>query len=199
MFFIRISIQSVFLWYNFYSMRLVFVIAVLIASVSIKAQTVLPLSFSNYTQHQNFARYNNLTDSTSNKKWFLSKYAGLSTGISFFNGTSASFIAAPVGLQLNRRLNNNLYAFAGVSAAPAYINFNNAFLITDINKKYPGNNFLKSNNFGLSSRAELGLMYINDAGTFSISGSVGIERNNYAMFPTYPFNTSSQNTISQRR
>ena len=108
----------------------------------------------------------------------------MSTSFIFYRGNNAIIFSSPVGLQLNRRLNNNLYAFAGVSAAPAYINFNNAFLNTDINKTN-SNNFSKANNFGMYSRAEIGLMYVNDAKTFSISGSIGIEKTNY---PSYQYN-----------
>jgi hypothetical protein len=43
------------------------------------------------------------------------------------------------------------------------------------------------------SRADIGLMYVNDAKTFSISGSIGIERSTYPLLPYYPVNTTSQN------
>ena len=130
------------------------------------------------------------------KKWSLSTYSGLSTSFNFFNGGSAMVVAAPLSLQLNRRLNNNLYAFAGVSAAPAYINFNRSFLSSDVNKLNPNNSFLKSNSFGVSTRAEMGLMYINDARTFSISGSIGVERSSYPLFPYQPISTVSPNHIN---
>jgi hypothetical protein len=100
-----------------------------------------------------------------------------------------------VGLQLNRRLNNNLYAFAGVSVAPAYTNFNNAFLSADINKINPNNSFIKGNNFGMYSRVDLGLTYVNDAKTFSISGSIGVERSSYPLFPYNQINTTRQNPV----
>ena len=176
-------------------MRLLLVMAIVIVSASAKAQTVLPLSFADYMQRQAFVRHNNFADSSSHKKWFFSKYISLATGLNFYRGTTATFVAAPVGIQLNRRLTNNLYAFAGVSAAPAYVSFNRAVFTSGANKQFSGNSFLQPNNFGLYSRAELGLMYINDAGTFSISGSIGIERNNYSMYPVYPNNNSRQNTV----
>lgn len=181
-------------------MRLLLVITIVIASVSTHAQTALPLSFTDYMQQQNVVRHHNFVDSASNKKWFFTKYVGLSTGLNFYRGTTSTFITAPMSIQLNRRLNNNLYAFAGVSVAPGYVNFNRSVFTSGYNKQFAGNNFLQPNNFGLSSRAELGLMYINDAGTFSISGSIGIERNSYSMYPVYPYSTSRQNTaISHNR
>jgi hypothetical protein len=99
-----------------------------------------------------------------------------------------------MSLQLNRRLNNNLYAFAGVSAAPAYINFNRAFLSPGIDKLNPANGF-KSNGFGLYSRADLGLMYINDARTFSISGSVGVERSGNPVLLYQQRNPAASNSL----
>ena len=176
-------------------MRLFFVIAIVFVSASAKAQIALPLSFTDYMQQQNVVRHHNFTNGSANKKWFFTKYVGLSTGINFYKGATATYIAAPAGIQLNRKLNNNFYAFAGVSAAPAYVNFNRAVFASGVNKQFAGNNFLQPNNFGVSSRAELGLMYINDAGTFSISGSIGIERSSYSIYPVYPGNTSKQNTV----
>ncbi len=123
-------------------------------------------------------------DSLSNKKWSLSRYSGISTSFSIFNGGSATVFSAPVGLQLNRKITNNLYAFAGVNLAPSYVNFNQAFLnSTGVNKLANGNSFMYSpNGFALYRRAELGLMYTNDERTFQISGSIGIERKQYPAF-----------------
>jgi len=164
-------------------MRLFLVLFIFIFSTALKAQTLLPLNYIDYTQRLPFTN-NNFFDSASDKKWLLSKYTGISTSFSFFKGGNATVVAAPIGLQLTRKLNNNLYAFAGVSVAPAYINFNRSFLSSNV-KGFQTNNFLKTNSFDIYSKAELGLMYINDAKTFSISGSIGIERNN---FPVYPYN-----------
>jgi hypothetical protein len=98
-------------------------------------------------------------------------------------------------LQLNRRLNNNYYAFAGISAAPAYINFNRSFLFSDANKVYPNNGFFKSNSFGMCSGAELGLMYVNDAKTFSVSGSLGVQSSSYPVFPYQRMSTARPNPV----
>ncbi|MEJ7680097.1 MAG: hypothetical protein WKG06_20000 [Segetibacter sp.] len=46
------------------------------------------------------------------------------------------------------------------------------------------NSSFKSSALGIYSRAELGLQYINDERTFSISGSVGVERSSFPM-PSY--------------
>jgi hypothetical protein len=156
---------------------------ILISSIGLKAQTPLPFSFMDYMHMGTFGNSSHFIPVTSDKKWFVSTYSGISTSFNFFNGGSASVVAAPLGLQLNRRLNNNLYAFAGVSAAPAYINFNHSFLSSDLNKGYPNNGLFKSNSFGMYTRAEMGLMYVNDARTFFVSGSIGVERSSYPMIP----------------
>ncbi len=168
--------------------------------VAAGAQTSLP------TNTMSYAQYSGLSSNTiygtghlSGKKWFVTRYSGLSTGLGFFNGGSANFVSVPLGLQLNRRLNNNLYAFTGVSAAPSYIHFNRTFRSFADNKINPGNNLLRSGAFDVYSRAELGLMYINDDRTFSISGSIGVQRSSYPLFPFQPLNTTTGPVILPSR
>ncbi len=176
-------------------MRRMFVLAMMIFSVSVKAQTALPGGYLNHLQQQSLANSTHLKDSTPGKKWFMTKYVGVSTGFSFFNGGNATVFSVPVGIQLNRRLNNNWYAFAGVSAAPAYISLNHSFLSANTNKFTQNNGFLRSNRFDMYSRAEMGLMYINDQKTFSISGSIGIEKSSYPLVPFYPAGTVRPNNF----
>lgn len=149
------------------------------------AQTVFPSIYPGYVQQGSFA--NNLisSDSISTKKWSFNKFGGLSTGFTFFKGGSATVFAAPIGLQVNRRLTNNLYAFANVAVAPAYVSFNRQFLNTNVNK-FGQNNSFNSNGLNLYSSASLGLMYVNDAKTFSISGSIHVEKSSYPSMPFYP-------------
>jgi hypothetical protein len=180
--------MAYFYTHNIHAMRIVLVLVILIVSVATKAQLPV-LGLNDYAQRQALARNGHIYDSAFNKKWFVTTYAGVSTGFSFFQGGNATVVSAPLNLQLNRRLNNNLYAFAGVSAAPAYVNFSRTFVTTDINKGFSNKNSFNSNGFGMYSRAEVGLMYVNDEKTFSISGSIGIERNNY---PIYPYNQYNQ-------
>ena len=168
---------------------------VLMFGVSVKAQTALPGSYGNYLQQHPFAGNNRFKDSTADKKWFISKYAGISSGVSFFNGGSATVLAIPAGIQLTRRLTDNWYAFAGVSVAPTYINFDHSFQSVNTNKSGQANNFLTSNRFDMYSRAELGLMYINDQKTFSISGSIGIERSSYPVLPYSQINNTKTNHV----
>ena len=123
-------------------------------------------------------------------KWFVTSYAGIS-GVTFFNGGISSFLTAPFGLQLNRTLNNNLVAFANVTAAPAYTGLNP--FATGINKAYGYNPYKR---FGAYSSASLGLMYVNDARTFSISGSIGVERSSNPLLPFYTGNPHRQANVT---
>jgi hypothetical protein len=178
-------------------MRIVILFVILISSMTLKAQTVLPVSFMDYIHGRTFGSNPHFIAGTLDKKWSVSSYSGISTSFTFFNGGNATVVSAPMGLQLNRRLNNNLYAFAGISAAPAYINFNHSFITSDINKGNPNNGFFKSNSFGAYTRAELGLMYINDARTFSVSGSIGVERSSYPMVPYQQISRTKSNPVTR--
>jgi hypothetical protein len=127
-----------------------------------------------------------------NQKWYFSKYAGISAGFGFFNGGSTTYISAPFVLQLNHPLNNNLIAFAGISAAPTFFSFSHSFTDPALYKSYPGSYPPGSYGFGMNPRVEMGLMYINDAKTFSISGSIGVERSSYPIFPVEPTNSRNR-------
>ena len=159
-------------------MRIIFTFVVMVFATALQAQTTLPGSFSNNTYGNSFAAHKTMYDSGAPKKWFVTSYTGITAGYSFFHGGGASFVAAPISFQLNRRLTNNLYAFAGITAAPTYFNFNRAFLNTDLNKLNAPNIFYQPGNFSMYSAATMGLMYINDARTFSVSGSISVERSN---------------------
>jgi hypothetical protein len=161
------------------------VVALLIFSVTAKAQSFSSWGTNAFLQRPAFLPTIHLNDSNTQKQWFLTHSAAISTSYLFFKGGNAAIVAAPLSLQLNRKLNNNLFAFAAVTAAPAYINFSQRFLSTDPGKVSASNNFLRTNHFGIYSRFEAGLMYVNDAKTFSISGSIGLERSS---FPMYPYN-----------
>ena len=176
-------------------MRILFIFFAIIFATTLKAQTNQPGSFQNNIESNDFIRNCNSHDSIAPKKWFVSGFSGISTGYTFFRGGGAGYFAAPVGLQLNRRISNNVYAFAGVTVAPAYVNFNSAFLSTNINKGNPFNSFYQSGNLSIYSSARVGLMYINDARTFSVSGSFSVERSNYPLFYNNESNKRTGNYI----
>ena len=156
--------------------RVILFAAILILAVVVKAQS--PLTFGNVDpMHPAFRHFRQVADSnTQHKKWIFTKYASISTGFMAFKGGSGSYFSAPIGVQVYRPLNNNLYAYAGLSVAPTYFNLNNSFFQPGINKN---NNFMNANNFGVYSAAHLGLMYISDDKSFSISGGISVGRNLY--------------------
>jgi hypothetical protein len=164
-------------------MRTLFVLITLLSSLLLEAQT----------PKQSFKDSSYYIQPTQKKKWFLTSYSNIGIGFNFFNGGTATVVSAPVGLQLNRQLNNNLYAFTAVSLAPTYVNFNSSFLSPGT-KPYTGN-ALKSDYFGLHPSVNMGMMYVNDARTFSISGSIGVERSSYPiLYP--PANMQRINTFT---
>ena len=180
-------------------MHIIFTFVVMVFATTLEAQTTLPGSFQNNAYGNTFAANKNAYDSSTPKKWFLTSYTGITAGYSFFGHGGASFVAAPIGVQLNRRLNNNLYAFAGITAAPTYFNFNRAFVATDLNKINARNTFYQPRNFSMYSAATLGLMYINNEKTFSVSGSISVERSNYPWFYNSRLNTNKQINVPSLR
>ena len=157
-------------------MRILLVLITLLSSLLLEAQT----------PKQSFKDSTYYIQPLQKKKWFLTSYSNIGIGFNFFNGGTATVVSAPVGLQLNRQLNNNLYAFTGVSLAPTYVNFNRSFVSPGIKTNTATG--LKSDYFGLHSSVNMGLMYVNDARTFSISGSIGVERSPYPVLLYPPAN-----------
>jgi hypothetical protein len=169
-------------------MRIPLLLALIIFTGTIKAQTAFPVGFSPVNYRGAFDYNANAADSNSHKKWFLTRYSALSASYSVFKGGHATVFSVPVGLQLNRRLTNNLYAFANATIAPAYVTLNRSFTKADFNKGLPHNGVFKSSGLDMYTSASLGLQYINDARTFSISGSISVERGNYPLLPYYRTN-----------
>ena len=159
-------------------MRIIIGLFLLFGAFQANGQAYFPGSLG-YANRAALADPYILADSVPAKKWFVSRYTGISTSFSFSKFGNATVVSVPLGVQLNRKLTNNLYAFGGLSIAPSYINFNSSFARPIPGKFGQQNNFLKTNQLGISSRAEMGLMYVNDAKTFSISGSIGVEHNSY--------------------
>ncbi len=176
-------------------MRIIYIFLFIFSVSAIKAQTLLQPAFQNSLDTRSSLANNNQFDSAAKKQWFISSYSGISTGYSFFNGGNAAFLAAPFTFQLNRRITNNVYAFAGVTVAPVYSSFNRAFVNTDLNKINGFNSFSHPGTFSVYSAATLGLMYINDEKTFSISGSISVERNNFPLYYNNRTNYLNQKNI----
>ena len=161
---------------QFNKMRILLAIIISATLVSAKAQSHLPIL--PYPLHDT---------GKLNYKWQLKPFASLSAGYIFLNG-GISYLSAPVGLMAFRPLNKNVTAFAALSAAPTVFSINRLYTYPALTPSYPGSNFSNHYGLGLNARVEGGLIYTNDAKTFSISGSVGIGRDSY---PVYPVNRTN--------
>ncbi|MEO8861415.1 MAG: hypothetical protein ABI358_08330 [Ginsengibacter sp.] len=176
-------------------MRIFFIFLLIFSVSAIKAQTLLQPAFQNGLATRNSLTNSNRFDSASKKTWFITSYNSIATGYNFFNGGNAAFVAAPFTFQLNRKLTNNVYAFAGVTVAPVYASFNRAFINTDLNKINSFNSFSRPGGVYQYSAATLGLMYINNDKTFSISGSLSVERSAYPLYYNNRVNNVNQKNI----
>lgn len=194
--------ELVLLYPNLVWMRVLFLTIFLVSCGSISAQKQVSPSVMNSFQREMVNPFNAIGDSaTQGKKWSLYKYGGVSASYGFMNTGSYTAFSAPIGLQLNRRLTNNVYAFAGISAAPTYLNFNRSFSNSAIYKNAMGGSAINPNAFGMYTKFEAGLMYVNDARTFSISGSIGVSKSNFPYYtgdrnnapPPQPIGITRQN------
>ena len=151
---------------------------------SVSAQNFIPGSLVMNPYQNSFYHSLPAKDSLSKSKWSINKYSGIQTSFIGWKGGSATTFSMPLGLQLNRKLSEHVYAFAGLQVAPAYVNFNRAFMQSNLTNSKPGFNSLmyQPNGFGMYGRAEMGLMYTNDERTFQVSGSFGVERRQFPQF-----------------
>jgi hypothetical protein len=156
--------------------RTIILAAILLSGLGVKAQTAPSFGAMNGMQ-SGFPHAQQQNDTNKiHQKWFVTKYAGVSTGFMAFKGGSTSFLSVPLGLQINRQLTNNLYAFGGVSVAP-YLLHNNGGPYQPVINKNSG--FMQANHLAAYSDAKVGVMYISNDKTFSISGSIGVSRSTY--------------------
>ncbi|HEY9262345.1 hypothetical protein [Chitinophaga sp.] len=167
--------------------RTILFAAILMSGMTVKAQTGSSFGAMDGTpsafQHpQQVGDTNNI-----HKKWSLTKYAGVSTGFVAFRGGSTSFLSVPLALQVNRQLTPNLFAFGAVSVAPSVFRSYGMPYQPGMNKGY---SLMQPNNFAAYSDAKIGVMYISNDKTFSISGSIGVSRGGYGGYNNYsPFYT----------
>lgn len=179
-------------------MRTLLFLLILLTASTTQAQRFVPSPILGYTPIGIGGAQQLMNRDIPDKKWFVSSSVGITSGFSSWRGGNLSYIAAPVSLQLNRRLTDNLYAYGAITAAPAYLNFNGAFMGANAGKYQP-NGFMRNGSFNLYSRAEMGLYYINDSKTFSISGSISVERGGYPMTPYYYAPQNKQQPAAQNR
>lgn len=164
--------------------RAIIFIAILVSAVAAKAQ--FPLFGGRPATLPALRSFDQATDSGYlHKKWSFSQYSGISAGFIAFRGGSASFLSAPLGLQVNRQLHNNIYAFGGVSVTPALLQGTGpVFFQPGFDKGY---NFMQPNrSFSINPAAQVGVMYISNDKTFSVSGSISVSRSSYnGYYPLY--------------
>jgi hypothetical protein len=112
----------------------------------------------------------------SNRRLQLRPYASIDAGVIVSHG-AATYVSAPMGLMLARPLNNNWAAFASASVAPTVFSMNRLY-------NGPMQSPFAPNRYGVNVNAavQAGLIYTNDAKTFSISGSVILERGSYPVY-----------------
>ncbi|MFT3933918.1 MAG: hypothetical protein QM726_09910 [Chitinophagaceae bacterium] len=166
-------------------MRYLIPVLLIFSSITVKAQSGLyPYGMMNYAPLNAFNNYHALGDSNNvHKKWSVSTYAGMSAGFLFYGNGNSAYMPGQIGIQLNRQLNNNLYAFAAASVSPVYFNFNRPLNTSATNKNYMMTPGFNANGWGVYSGFHAGLMYVNDAKTFSISGSIGVSRSTNSLYP----------------
>jgi hypothetical protein len=151
--------------------------------VPVQSLTINPFTSMMMPSFQDYEKSKQL-----NQKLVASHFAMVSTGYVFYPGANAFYVSAPIGWQLTRQLNKNLYAFGGVYAAPTWTSFNTAFMNSPYNKSYPGAMY-PNNYFSINPGVYMGLMYVNEAGTFSISGSIHAQNGGYPVYPAPSRNT----------
>ncbi|HVF80905.1 MAG TPA: hypothetical protein VM884_03185 [Flavisolibacter sp.] len=169
-------------------MRITVLLALMIFTTALKAQTFRDGQFIGGSYRSPFAYAGYPADSGSQKKWYVTRYSALSASYTFFKGGQAQIVAVPVGLQVTRRLTNNLYAFGNATIVPAHVSFNRSFINNGSIKAVGNNGPFKSSGLDVYSSASLGLQYVNDERTFSISGSIGVQRSSYPFLPYYRTN-----------
>jgi hypothetical protein len=148
--------------------------------VPVQSLSVNPFASMMMPPYQDYQKSLQLNQSLS-----ASHYAAVSAGYVFYPEANAFYISAPIGWQLNKQLNKNLYAFGGVYVAPTLTSFNTAFMNSPYNKSFPGSMY-PNNYFSINPGIYMGLMYVNDAGTFSISGSIHAQGGSYPVYPAAP-------------
>jgi hypothetical protein len=157
-------------------MRILLTLFACFTFLAADAQTHLfPGTAWGYTPWQPFVPYSQLLNPDLNHGWQVQPFASASVGYTFLGG-GVSYLSAPVGVILYRPLNNHFTAFGAATVAPTVFHFSSLY---STSPAYPGNNVT-----GLKMNAGVtgGLIYTNDAKTFSISGSISVERGS---FPVY--------------
>ena len=177
-------------------MKFLFTILLSTAIFGANAQTHLPVGplgwGYGFGAWQPFVPVPAFDNSPTKNKWQLRPFASLSAGYVFFNGGGMSYVSAPVGVALFRPLNPNWTAFGAATVSPVFFNANRMSTAPINDPNYHGYPYSGEYGLGLTTGVQGGLIYTNDAKTFSISGSVQIERSSYPVYPSYKTTPAKQ-------
>jgi hypothetical protein len=167
-------------------MRILLTLFACFTFVASNAQTHLfPGTAWGYTPWQPYVPYSQFVNPGPNRGWQLQPFASVSVGYTFIGG-GVSYLSAPVGIALYRPLNNNFTAFGAATLAPTVFHFSSMYTASPA---YPGNNFTA---LGVNAGVTGGVIYTNDAKTFSISGSISVQRGSYPVYIPPATNTRKQ-------
>jgi hypothetical protein len=150
------------------------------------AQTQIPVGGVGYgfSPWQPVMTYHSFDVDASKNKWQLRPFASLSAGYAYFGGGGVSYVSAPVGVALFRPLNSNWTAYGAATVTPAFFNINSFSSLPANNPNYHGYPYQTGYGMSVTPGVQGGLIYTNDAKTFSISGHVRFEKTNYPVYPT---------------
>lgn len=166
-------------------MRSLITIFSLMMMLTATAQTHLPVGTGGYgySPWQPVMALPSFNVDPAKGKWQLKPFASLTAGYLFFGSGSMSYVSTPVGLALFRPLNSNWTAYGAATVTPTFFTINSLYNPVS-NPNYRGYPFQGAYGMGLSPGVQGGLIYTNDAKTFSISGHVRFERDSYPVYPT---------------
>jgi len=167
-------------------MKLLFAICLSMTFLGANAQTHSPVNtwgygLSPWQPAMTLPSFN----SDPKNKWQLKPFASLSAGYIFLNG-GISYVSAPMGLALFHPLNTNWTAYGAATLTPTFFNVNRLSMLPINDPNYRGYPFSGGYGLGLTPGIQGGMIYTNDAKTFSISGSVRFEQSSYPIY--YPSN-----------
>lgn len=151
-------------------MRIKLTILLSVAFFAARAQTRLAPTFM-----PAYASWPASTSDNANHTWQLRPFAAMSAGYLFLGG-GLTYVSVPLGVALYRPLDNHFTTFAAATVAPAVFHFSSLYTGSP---NYPGSNVT---GLGVNAAVTGGLIYTNDAKTFSISGSISVERGSYPAY-----------------
>jgi hypothetical protein len=165
-------------------MKSLFAILLSMTVLGASAQKHLPVNTWRYGLNpwQPVMTFPSFNNGDTKNKWQLKPFASLSAGYIFLN-SGISYLAAPLGLALFRPLNTNWTAYGAATVTPVFFNINRLSAFPMYNPNYRRYPFSGGYGLGLTPGVQGGMIYTNDAKTFSISGSVRFEKSNYPVYP----------------